>query len=124
MDEYNICKEESYGTLIPELLLIHMMDTCTDFENEVSQIEHVSQGLGTRVIITMEYHAEYSVEGIKYFWGYSKSLYRRHTFSEKKGKEKFDALVDKCISRDLITMNMVSKFRKRSRGYMLAYRAL
>ena len=56
--------------------------------------------------------------------GVSKSLYRHHPLAAMKGRDNFIALVDKCISRDLITVNMVRKFSKRAGGYMLAYRAL
>ena len=76
------------------------------------------------MIITTKYHAEYAGEGIEYSWGYSKSLYRRHPLAAKKGRDNFIKLVDKCISRDIITTSMVRKFSKRARGYMVAYKLL
>jgi len=124
LDDYRMRAEDADGNLIPELSLVHMMETCTDFVNETSQLEHVGNSLGMRVIITTKYHAEYAGEGIEYSWGYSKSAYRRNPLSAKKGKDQFYALVDKCISRDLITVDMVRKFSKRARGYMLAYKML
>jgi hypothetical protein len=100
------------------------MISCADFENEVSQLEYVGQSLGVMVLITTKYHAEYAGEGIEYSWGYSKAIYRRAPLSAKKGKDNFDALVNKCISRSVITVDMVRKFSRRARGYMLTYLAL
>ena len=37
------------------------------------------------------------------------------TLAARKGRENFIALVDKCISRDMITKNMVRKFSKRAK---------
>ena len=124
LSEYRKRVEDADGKLVPELSLVHMLETCTDFANETSQLEYVGKELGVRVIITTKYHAEYAGEGIEYSWGYSKSFYRRHPLSAKKGKENFINLVDRCISRDLITVDMVRKFSKRARGYMLAYKIL
>ena len=42
----------------------------------------------------------------------------------KKGRDNFIELVDKCKLRDMTTTNMVRKFSKRARGYMVAYHAL
>ncbi len=120
--QYQIQKEDDDGQLIPELSLLHMMENALDFKNEVSQLEHVGRSLEVRVIITTEYHAEYAGEGVEYSRGFSKSFYRKHPLAMKKGKDKFIALVDKAISRDLITVDMVRKFSKRARGYMLAYK--
>ena len=60
LGEYKIRKEDSYGALIPEFSLLHMIDTCPGFANEVFQIDHVAQSLGARVIITPKYHAVYT----------------------------------------------------------------
>ena len=124
LKDYKIRVEDEDGKVVPELSLRHMMQSCTDFANEVSQLEHVAHCLGAHVIITTKYHAEYAGEGVEYSWGFSKSVYRRHPLAAKKGKENFNALVDKCISRKLLSVDMVRKFSKRARGYMLAYRAL
>ena len=101
-----------------------MLKSQPDFANKVSQLEFFAQSLGARVIIITQYYAKYAGEGIKYSWGYSKSLYRRHPLAAKKGRENFIELLDKCISRDTITTRMVWKFSRRARGYMVAYTAL
>lgn len=42
----------------------------------------------------------------------------------KKGKEKFDALVAKCISRAMMPRETIRRFSKRAREYMVAYKAM
>ena len=122
--EYLKKKLDDRGKLVKEFSLTYMMGSCPDFQNEVCQLAHIGNELGVRVIITTKYHAEYAGEGIEYSWGFSKSYYRRQPLVKKKGKEKFLELFTYCISRELITKDMVRKFSKRARSYMVAYRAL
>jgi len=75
-------------------------------------------------LITTKYHAEYAGEGIEYSWGASKAVYRRYPLASKKGKENFDKLVSKCISRELLTNDRIRKFSRRARSYMLTYKSL
>ena len=125
MKEYKVIVKDKVTKMeIPEFLLLTMLKLQPDFANKFSQLEFVAQSLGARVIITTKYHDEYAGEGIKYSWGYSKSLYGRHPLVAKKGRVNFIELVDKCKSRDTTTTNMVRKFSKRARGYMVAYTAL
>jgi hypothetical protein len=51
-------------------------------------------------------------------------MYRRYPLVSKKGKQNFDALVSKCISRDVLTKEQVWRFCKRARRYMLTYKLL
>mmetsp|Transcript_29952 Transcript_29952/g.67600 ORF Transcript_29952/g.67600 Transcript_29952/m.67600 type:complete len:190 (+) Transcript_29952:650-1219(+) len=98
-----------------------MMASRPDFANEVSQLEFIGGKVGCNVIITTKYHAEYAGEGIEYTWGFQKCFYRRQPLKRKKGKANFFALVDECLSRDLVTTELVRKFSKRARDYMQAY---
>ena len=41
-----------------------MMESCSDFASEVSQLEHVAESLGAKVIITKNYHVKYDGEGV------------------------------------------------------------
>ena len=75
-------------------------------------------------MITTKYHAEYAGEGVEYSWGFSKALYRRHPLAQKKTTEGFLALVDKCISRDVLTVDLIRKFSRRAREYMETYKML
>eukprot|EP00956_Cyclotella_meneghiniana_P036504 scaffold126502_cov47-Cyclotella_meneghiniana.AAC.1 len=122
--DYQLEKKDSDGNVIKHLSLRYLMSNCTDFVNERCQIEHIAEKLGITVVITTKHHAEYAEEGIEYSWGYSKSLYRRHPLAAKQDKDSFHKLVDKCTSREYITIDMVRKFSKRARDYMQAYIAL
>ena len=51
-------------------------------------------------------------------------MYRRYPLASKKGKEKFVDLVLKCTSREVLTTEMIRKFSRRARSYMLSYKAL
>jgi hypothetical protein len=51
-------------------------------------------------------------------------MYRRYPLISKKGKQNVDALVSKCISRDVLTKEQVRRFCKRARSYMLTYKLL
>ncbi len=75
-------------------------------------------------MITTKYHAEFTGEGIGYSKGLAKAMYRKYPLVSKKGKRNFNALVSKCISRDVLTKDQVQRFCKRARSYMLTYKSL
>jgi hypothetical protein len=110
--------------IIPEYSLTTLMENCTDFKNEMSQLEFVCHSLGCKALITTKYHVEFAGEGIEYSWGLSKAMYRKYPLVSKKGKRNFDALALKCISRDVLTKDQVRRFCKRARSYMLTYKSL
>jgi hypothetical protein len=124
LNEYKMMVEDDAGFVVPEYSLSVMMGRCTDFANEKSQLEYVCESLGVEALITTKYHAEYAGEGIEYSWGASKAVYRRYPLASKKGKENFDKLVSKCISRELLTNDRIRKFSRRARSYMLTYKSL
>lgn len=121
---YQVMKYDDEGNLVPELSLRHLLANCTDFLSEQSQLEYVCESLGVRALITTKYHAEYAGEGVEYSWGFSKALYRRHPLAQKKTTADFLALVDKCISREVLTVDLIRKFSARARGYMETYKML
>ena len=124
LKDYRLRAEDEAGNLTPEFLLQHMIESYADFTIKVLQLEYVGHSFDVRVMITTNYYAECTSEGIEYSWNFLKSLCYRHPLSAKKGQGKFDALVVKCTSCNLVTVAMVRKFSKRERGHMLAYRAL
>jgi len=73
----------------------------------MSQLEYVCSSLGVKVLITTKYHAEYAGEGIEYSWGAAKAIYRHYPLYSKKGKVNFIGLVSKCISREVLTVEMI-----------------
>jgi len=117
-------KYDDDGNLIPELSLRHLIASCTDFQTEKSQLEYVCESLGAKALITTKYHAEYAGEGIEYSWGFAKSLYRRHPLAQKKTTADFLKLVDKCISREVLTVDIIRRFSARARSYMETYKVM
>ena len=98
--------------------------TVTSPENETSQLEYVCAELGATAVITTKYHAEYAGEGIEYSWGLSKLHFRRYLIDSKQTADKFRKLVRFCISRDILTTEIVRRFSRRARQYMVGYRIL
>jgi hypothetical protein len=96
ISEYKKIVTDDAGLVVKEFSLAHMLETCTDFANEKTQLEFVCQSLGTEAVITTKYHAEYAGEGIEYSWGAAKAVYQRYPLTSKKGKEKFVDLIAKC----------------------------
>ena len=60
-------------------------------------------------------------EGIEYSWAVCKSVYRKMPLDSKRGKDSFKALVNECISRDILKTEVVRKLSKRARAYICAY---
>jgi hypothetical protein len=112
------------GFLVKEYSLTHMLGECSDFANELSQLEYVCSECGVEALITTKYHAEYAGEGIEYSWGAAKALYRRYPIYSKQGKENFLDLVSRCTSRDVLTTELIRKFSRRAWNYMLTYKSL
>jgi hypothetical protein len=110
--EYKVYAVDDAGMIIPEYSLTTLMSNCTDFKNEVSKLEFVCHSLGCKALITTKYHAEFAGEGIEYSWGVSKAMYRKYPLVSKKGKQNFDALVSKCISRDVLKKIRCGDFAK------------
>ena len=72
-------------------------------------------------------HPELAGEGIEYSWARAKGIYRRARLAQKKGKENFKSLVVDCLSTDEgegkggLRPEMIRKFSRRARHYILAY---
>ncbi|KAL7475527.1 hypothetical protein ACHAW6_002683 [Cyclotella cf. meneghiniana] len=106
-----------------EISLEHIMAHCLDFLNEKLQLEYVCEKLGERALFTTKYHAETAEEGMEYSWAHSKNTYRWVSLSKKKGKYNFVSSVQSSIARDLLTTELIRKFSRRARAYMLACKA-
>ena len=119
VSQYKLSTKESQ-----EYPLTHLMDTCADFENELSQLAFVCHSLGAKALTTTKYHAEYAGEGIEYSWGAAKQFYQKYPLASKRGKTNFDTLVGRCTSRDVLTVELVRKFSRQARSYMLTYTLL
>jgi hypothetical protein len=103
--------------------LTHLMSNCADFVNEMLQLQFVCHSLGAEALTTTKYHA-YAGEGVKYSWGGGKSTLLETSTCLKKGKTNFDALVATCISRDVLTKELIQKISHQARSYMVTYKTL
>mmetsp|Transcript_73807 Transcript_73807/g.213587 ORF Transcript_73807/g.213587 Transcript_73807/m.213587 type:complete len:685 (+) Transcript_73807:660-2714(+) len=63
--------------IIESLSLKFLMESCHDFQNEITQLQTVASSYGVRVEMTPKYHAEIAGCGIEYSWGAAKSRYRQ-----------------------------------------------
>lgn len=122
--KYKIVATDTDGNILPDYSLLHLVENFPDFKSETSQLEHICSKLGCEAIITTKYHAEFAGEGIEYTWGLSKLHFRRYPLEQKDSKQRFHALVRKCISREILTKDVVRRFSRRARSYMIAYRIL
>jgi predicted transcriptional regulator len=101
--------------------LKYVMASCQDFAEELTALQHVGQDLGVTVHITPKFHAEMAGKGIEYSWAVCKSVYRKMPLDSKRGKELFKALVNECISRDILKTEVARKLSKRARAYICTY---
>jgi len=102
------------------------VDNCLDFLNEKTCLMYLGERLRAEVDRSTKCHPELAGEGIEYSWGRAKGIYRRAQLSKKKGKDNFRNLVADCLSTDEgeakggLTPEMVRKFSRRARHYILA----
>jgi len=103
--------------------LLFLLSTSLDFAAEETALQHVGCKIGVLVSITPKFHAEIAGEGIEYSWGVAKGVYRREPLeSKKQGKEKFHALVKKCVcSVNVLHVKQVRTLSRRARAYICAY---
>jgi len=79
---------------------------------------YLGERLGVEVDKSTKCHPELAGEGIEYTWGRAKGLYRKARLSDKKGKENFQALVQRCLSTEMgagsgcLTPQMIRKFSR------------
>ena len=90
LDKYTMNgRQDVFGVLIPERLLMYLMGNCEDFEEEESLLQANGHEMGVLVDRTPKCHCELAGEGIEYTWGCSKNYYRALKLQDKRGKEKF-----------------------------------
>jgi hypothetical protein len=105
--------------IIESLSLKFLMESCHDFQNEVTQLQTVASSYGMRVEMTPKYHAEIAGCGIEYSWGAAKSRYRQIPLDKKRKKNDFKEAVRHSI--DVLTTPTVRKCDRKARTYIQAY---
>ena len=46
---------DSKNELVPEYILVPLMSTCSDFQNEISQLQHIGNQINVMVMTTPKY---------------------------------------------------------------------
>ena len=117
-DDPNLEEKVEYAAVLAD---------CADFLGEKTSLMYLGERLGVEVDRSTKCHPELAGEGIEYSWGRAKSVYRRAKLADKKGKENFRRLVADCLSSEQVagkgalTPEMIRKFSRRARQYILAY---
>ncbi len=103
--------------------LRNILSDCTDFKQEVSQLQSIADELGVEVIYPPKCHPELSGKGIEFIWALIKNEYRRIPLSLKKRKrEDFLSEVHRLIME--VKIESVRKCSKRARQYICAYQEI
>ena len=113
-DEHGQIKQQYLPYLLRKLIA-----DCTDFKNEKSAMAHLFEQLSNKgecrmiLLVSPKYHCEIAGEGIEYAWGLFKRWYRSISLENKKGKEKFEVEIKKCIRK--VSKNHANRFAARCR---------
>jgi len=121
ISQYKNNAHDKFGISDPERNLSYMMQELYDFAHEKSLLQFHGEGLGVTIDRTPKCHPEMAGEGIEYSWGCAKNHYRALKTKDKKSKENFRKNVKTCAGRNLVTVELVRKFSRRARRYMVAY---
>jgi hypothetical protein len=117
-------RKDAYGVVQKETSLKHLMSNCTDFEEEESLLQALSQQMGVMIDRTPKCHCKMAGKGVDYSWGCTKNAYRAKPIGEKRGKEKYRNTVRSCLSQYVLSTERVGKFSQWTRAYMCTYLAL
>jgi hypothetical protein len=113
-------KDEYKKYQLPDLL-----SNCEDFENELTELEHLAECLSTQqsmvqVLMTTKYHCEIAGEGIEMAWGYAKRCFKSLPLKDRRTKALFHRSVKESL--DKITIDLARRWSGRCRRYMIAYK--
>lgn len=103
-------------------MLVELLEQCTDFENAESNLQMIARVLNVTAERTPKFHCELAGEGIEYNWAFCKKKYRCRPICEKKGRERFQELVRKLTSWEVVDrIKQVKRCSARARAYMSTY---
>ena len=105
--------------IIESLSLKFLMESCHDFQNEVTQLQTIASAYGVKVEMTPKYHAKIAGCGIKYSWGAAKSRYWQIPLKKKEKKADFKEAGSQSIG--VLTTPTVRKCDRKARTYIQAY---
>jgi len=113
--------KDKYGETIKERSLKYLASQLYDFANERTSLQALGETLGATVDRTPKCHPEMAGEGIEYSWGCGKNRYRHLPINQRKTKEDFFNSVRSCMNSAAITRDMIRRFSRRARRYMVCY---
>ena len=113
-----------YGMVQEELSLSCLLEKQPDFQEQETLLQYHARLLGCEVVRTPKCHPEIAGEGIEYDWGGSKLWYRSVSLQSKKRKKDFLDLVDRSLSKEVLSLERTRSYCKRARDYMLTYLSL
>jgi hypothetical protein len=90
-------RKDEFGNVLLNTLLKHIISSCTDFEEELMMLQTMGQSMGVMIDRTPNCHCEITGEGIEYSWALAKNHFRQILLEEKRGKEKFLAIVIESV---------------------------
>ena len=111
--------------LVQKYSLSHILSHCSDFTDQLSDLEELAIELGSvidvnmTVLFTPKFHCELVGEGIEYSWGASTRMYRCQHIHLEISTANFEKLTTQLLS--YITKDMRRKFSAKARIYMLTY---
>ena len=117
-------KKDEFGNVMVETSLRKLLMQQQDFVEEETLLQHHARNLGVEILRSPKCHPETAGEGIEYYWGSAKGLYRRLPIRDKRGKESFKRTVRKCLSPEQLTIRLARRFSRRARAYIMAHKYL
>ena len=113
------------GNLLESTSLKKILEKQGNFMTKLTLLQYHAQLLGAMVDQMPKCHPELAGEGVEYAWALAKLFYRCQKIQLKRPKTNFIDLVRRCTSReDVQSTNQVRKCSRRTRKYMLGYRAI
>lgn len=96
------------GILQENTFLYLLMQKQTAFTTEMTLLHFYGSKMGVMIDCTRKCHPELAGEGIEYLQAMAKLYNRYQPLSCKKSKEKFEGLVNECLSKKNITLPYVN----------------
>lgn len=117
-------KDELTGvvTIDTTTSIIRVLKGCSDFKNEQTQLMYIMNLLGAYLVLTPKCHPEIAGRGVEYAWGYGKLRFRRD-FNDAIAKN-LNNNVRRSLAADVLTINRLRKFARKTREYKLTYSLL
>jgi hypothetical protein len=107
----------------PDLNYDVVLGLCADFQLEKSALSEVVEKRGHILLLSVKCHPEMAGCGIEYCWGISKREFRKaNRLKEQQTGKNLVARVKNTLSKEVLPLDRVWAFERRTRTYMYMYR--